>query len=714
VRRRLAGALLVVMLLATCTSGTPIDADGGASTTGTPTASPPDGPLPADVALAGLQLRPFGSFSTIPLLDGREPYPGPVHPSSLTDVFRTPYVERALTDQVTADRLVELGFVVVPAQYRHFHHLYEEQFYDGFPVFVTTDVALHAWHLVFDKVLRDLERDELLPRLERLLAATVTAAREQRDRMAGTDLADASDRAAQLYEAAATLLGLDIGPIGELARQEIELVEEAAELTASPITSFGPCTPQSTDNCVNYALFRPRGHYTRDADLERYFRAMSVLGQDAFFLDADSLRVGLLATRALLASEQTISDWQAVYEPTSFLVGAADDHTPFELATAAAQVVPEGLDDPTAFVTVATLEEVAEALRTSRPVLINPEAASVRLMGVRFTWDAYALDQLVDPAVPGRFDASAFDVAAAMGSDWALTSQLAVLEANETGGSLTDDYLAQIERLRAEVGARTGDDWGRTVYDAWLYALVPLWSPYGTAFPEFMRTEAWAAKAHQTGFGSYAELKHDTLLYAKQAVAEGGGEQPPSRPRHWVEPDPVTFRRLAAAAALFGDGLDDRGLLGSEPARTVRSLTGWLGSLARLADDELAGRAITEEDNLALEATGGFLEELWLRTSDLVDRGEDAGPDQEAAIVADILTSAGFGALEIGTGHIDTLLVLVPDDTGRFQVAVGGTYSFYEFWQDPSQRLTDEQWRVLLASDDAPQRPSWQQLFLVP
>ncbi len=65
-----------------------------------------------------------------------------------------------------------------------------------------------------------------------------------------------------------------------------------------------------------------------------------------------------------------------------------------------------------------------------------------------------------------------------------------------------------------------------------------------------MRSEAWTAKAHQSGLGSYAELKHDTLLYSKQAVAEGGDKpdscpsgatgSSPSRPRSPVSPPPPT------------------------------------------------------------------------------------------------------------------------------------------------------------------------------
>ena len=76
-----------------------------------------------------------------------------------------------------------------------------------------------------------------------------------------------------------------------------------------------------------------------------------------------------------------------------------------------------------------------------------------------------------------------------------------------------------------------------------------MWLPHGAAFPDFMQTDAWAAKDQQTGFGSYAELKHDTILYTKQAVGEMGAAGPPPPPsRNWVEPDPVPFARLSAMA----------------------------------------------------------------------------------------------------------------------------------------------------------------------
>lgn len=68
--------------------------------------------------------------------------------------------------------------------------------------------------------------------------------------------------------------------------------------------------------------------------------------------------------------------------------------------------------------------------------------------------------------------------------------------------------------------------------------------------------------------------------------------------------------------------------------------------------------------------------------------------------------------LEIGTGRFDSLYVLLPDDDGRFQVARGGVYSYYEFWRDADQgRLTDEEWREILDTDP-PERPPWQSPLL--
>lgn len=711
-------SILLVALLLTATACTSDDESAStttqpppATTVATTTSTAPTTTTPASTTTATLApivvpastKGSFGELTSVPLLTGGAGYAGPATPSGLTSVTVAEWVDNYLTSNDGYDQLRRNGFVVIPGTTRHFHQIYEGAEYGGWPVFVTTDAAYHVWHLAFDKILRETEEQTLLPALEEMLARLVELARAQETELAGTDLEEAANRVTQYYEAAATVLELEVGPIGPLAQEEADLIVNADTARVSPTTGGDADSPYIT-RVIDYTLFRPRGHYTRNAELERFFRGMSQLGNNAFLLD-EGLQLGILASRVLLADPEVIDLWRLIYEPTAWLVGAADDYTPFELGAVVEGVVPTGWTDLSVFADESVVQSVAGGLAGLRPVEINPEAASLRIMGSRWVIDSHILDKLVMDNIPGRWEASPLDIAAAFGSDWAYET----LES--MGETDYDGYDAELGKLQDLVGERTIDDWATTVYDAWLYAIAPSWEPRGDEYPDFMQTDAWEAKSHQTGFGSYAELKHDTILYTKQAVAEGGGEALPPPPRHWVEPEPVVFERLAAVTELMRSGLEARDLLPERYSFLLTDLEdfyAWLGDIAR---DELAGLAISQEDNERLSWIGGTLEGYWIGTSDF-DTDWENGPDSHAALIADIMSSANSGVLEVATGYVDRIFVVVPDDQGRFQVATGGVYSYYEFWNGDGSRDTDEEWRALLESASAPARPSWQEVFL--
>jgi hypothetical protein len=648
----------------------------------------------------------FGKYDVVPLLASNAPaYAGPATPHSLTGVKIVPAVRKDLKNQGVSAALAKNGFVVVPADIRLFQYAYEGNTYTGWPVFVTTDVAYHEWHQLYDKTLRDLEQDVLLPKLEKLVSGSIVAAHAQSLELAGTPLADAASRVEQLFEVAAAELQQPV-ELGALAQKEKALVDAHAADVASPLLGVK----------VDYSLFTPRGHYTRNAELTRFFLGMSVLGQLPFCLPATSdcpagvepSRIGILASRTLVAHPALVSLWRSIYEPTAFLVGRADDYTPLEVGAAAKSVDPTWLHDPTPLAKVETVKRVIAALYAARPVKINSEKAAIRYLGTRFVIDSYVLDQLVYPYVGTgdrpRLMPSALDLAAVLGSDFAYQLQ------KKAGATSYANYDSQLAKLEQAVAARPVADWGSTVYDAWLYALQPLFVQHGNQFPDFMRTPLWTAKDVQTGLGSYAELKHDTVLFAKQFVAEGGGEPIPAR-LNWVEPDPVAFGRLAAAAALLRGGLSERKLLTPRAAALIRDEIGLFTFLERIAKEELAAQPIAKADNDRLTNIGGELEALWFRTSDLPVNGP-ATADQTDAIVAD-LGSSPQGVLEVATGRTDRIYVLVPDGKGGFEVALGGVYSYYEFTSPPGVRLDDTTWRAELDKGMAPARPGWESSFMV-
>ena len=694
-KRRPASALALafsVVLAAT--------ACGGASS---PPASKPSPAAPKSSLVLPTARLPFGSYRVVPLANpDSPPYAGPATPHSLAKLVLPPS-ERYELKHVPAlgPMLAKQGFAVVRSGSSLFQNEYEGNIYGGFPVYVTTDAAYNSWHLVFDKTLRDLEQDVLLPKLEQLVALALHNAREESRAAVGTRLADAASRAEQLYELAAAELGLK-GPLGPLAVKEKALVDAHDASASSPLTGA----------TIDYSLFTPRGHYTLTPALERFFVAMSVLGQIAFCLPGTSgcegvapARAGILAAAAVADDAKADALWQKIYEPTAFLVGLADDYTPDEVATALRVAHVGGLKG---LGSAAAVNAVVTALTDARKVRIDPSRASIRIMGTRFVLDSYLLDQLIYPevgtAAKPRLLPSALDLASAFGSAAAAKAEAAA------GATAYKNFGTQMNKVEGAVESRPPAAWGSTVYDAWLYALQPMFAPHGSAYPDYMRSAAWAAKDLQSALGSYTELKHDTILFAKEPVAEAGGEPLLKTPLNWVEPDPVAFERLEAAADLLRQGLAARGLLTDEAAGLLETDSGLFRFLANVATGELAGKKLPAADNLRLRNIGDALAAIWYRTA---QRNEAASLPDQAAVVADI-AAAPDAVLEEATGEIDTLYVIVPGANGSFELARGGVYSYYEFTTPPSTRLSDSDWRALLEAGKEPARPAWESVFRVP
>ena len=72
----------------------------------------------------------------------------------------------------------------------------------------------------------------------------------------------------------------------------------------------------------------------------------------------------------------------------------------------------------------------------------------------------------------------------------------------------------------------------------------------------------------------------------------------------------------------------------------------------------------------------------------------DAADGDPAAIVADIATDPNGSVLEVATGNPAKIFVVVNVE-GSLRIATGTVYSYFEFTQPLSERLTDTAWRQM-------------------
>jgi hypothetical protein len=64
--------------------------------------------------------------------------------------------------------------------------------------------------------------------------------------------------------------------------------------------------------------------------------------------------------------------------------------------------------------------------------------------------------------------------------------------------------------------------------------------------------------------------------------------------------------------------------------------------------------------------------------------------------------------LEEGIGQVFVILVVVEVE-GKTFIAKGSVFSYYEFLQPMSQRLTDEEWQTI----EKPSLPQWTNRFII-
>ena len=279
-----------------------------------------------------------------------------------------------------------------------------------------------------------------------------------------------------------------------------------------------------------------------------------------------------------------------------------------------------------------------------------------------------------------------------------------------------DNYTTQMDKVRGEVAALGLDSWTQNLYWSWLYSFQPLIAPKGSAYPPFMQTQAWTRKDLQTALGSWTELKHDTILYAKQVMAEMGGGGAETPPHGYVEPNPEAYARLLALAQMTYDGLQSRSLLSDLTKSNLENLISELQFLKDISERELAGGAITDDEYWHIQYWGGTLEQFTLAASDRTGSDDRDLSDQKAALVADVATGTDdlmtLVALEEADGQPTKIYVVLPDSPWR--VAIGVVYSYYEFTVPSSERMTDEQWQAQVEAGTNPAQPDWTQMFIAP
>jgi hypothetical protein len=179
---------------------------------------------------------------------------------------------------------------------------------------------------------------------------------------------------------------------------------------------------------------------------------------------------------------------------------------------------------------------------------------------------------------------------------------------------------------------------------------------------------------------------------------------PPKPVEGYVEPLPELYARLLALAHMTNQGLSEMKVLDERARARLEAFEKLLERLLAIALKELGNEELTGADYAFIRDFGENLEAVAVPP----DPGTGQALSMKTTLVADVHTDQNTKqVLEEGTGTVDLGVFVYRQPDGRLVLGAGPVLSYHEFKHPMADRLTDEKWRDLLRSKEAPARPEW-------
>ncbi|MCO5251901.1 MAG: DUF3160 domain-containing protein [Candidatus Kapabacteria bacterium] len=679
-----------------------------------------------------LEMYPAGAF----LKEANTDFMNADYSKEIDSIFTLTDYEKAL--------ISKHGFMVTERlNFPTFIHAFWDVFIKDMPIYISADAMLHALHFTYSSLLPYIEEYEIATRL----GIGINSVKEY---MKSIDTNEIPDN----YHKALFDMDLYFSVTQMLLYHDFECnfpdnqakVEEIKQMVKdlSPLDYALFCnSPRKLD----FSQFQIRGHYTRSWYLERYFQAMMWLGRTEILIsapkndpvniftkeDIDQMTLLTAVIAETVHKSGADKDFAWIDSMLVILIGKQDNINLWEIINAMDELQITALEladtNKLELFRNKILElNSANQLYSSQILFSDPfdlnqvvPPAAFLLMGQRPIIDGFITANVTYDKIlykgkkVERMVPQTLDILFSLGNDAAIQLMLEELKKYP--------YSSNLAALRYLIDSYDGSFWNENVYGRWINTIRSLNPPVKRDnLPPFMQTAAWWQKTMNTQLASWAELRHDFLLYGKQPYTSGNIC---SYPHGYVEPVPELYEELKNVIKNIHEFL---------PNGIPYIYHKWenaCNNLKAISEKILAGEKYSESDvdflcsTIKEDRSCGGTNLGWyiglyayLTANEFNDnylKGD--GFESDKPVVADVHTipTDEFGnevgwVLHAGTGKINMAVITAPTPEGGMRSYIGPVSSYYEFLSNDFKRLTNEEWREM---DGAPAyRPASTNLYL--
>ncbi len=653
--------------------------------------------------------------------------------------------------------LAETNGFMVTERYSttNFRNMLAQIYHKDMPLYISSDMILDAFHQSYQDILVFLERnvfqDEVAAYLAKSHAQVVNMAEQFADNSVMHD--GLMDAELHLAVASALLKHYKYEPLTLYFQENDARRTELIELVMAEEPTSYPLYSDNCDRNIDFSQFKVRGHYVKN-HLSEYFRSVMWLGRIGLIIrhssvsqprctptKEDQVRNAVAAAVLAFAAE---SDGAGVHLNTidaalQAFIGEQDNITLADVSAAldaidvnsiADLANPAKADELHSYLKNNGREQfiVSRILKGANDGKTTDPPLEALALGQRFIIDSYITMNVTFDRIHykgtdiKRLLPHSQDVLFALGNNAS-----ALLLTDELNGY---KYADNLGALRFLIDQTSPEHWQSSTYNGWLNAIRQLNPPAREErdnLPRFMQTAAWWQKSMTTQLASWAQLRHDNILYAKPSYGVYVCEFPDA----YVEPRPQFYSSIAEActniAARYNTlpALDDGIRL--KLVDYYENFAATVRTLSTIAEKELNGEALTSGESTFLQKTlrqniehncainfntityDGWYPELFFNKVEEMTNTEYP-PEY---LIADIHTDTQESqVLHIGTGPVNLALILVDDCDGQPTAYVGPVFSYFEETTLNYTRITDEEWIEKFEDGTIPARPDYTQCYL--
>eukprot|EP00026_Physarum_polycephalum_P003451 Phypoly_transcript_03462.p1 GENE.Phypoly_transcript_03462~~Phypoly_transcript_03462.p1 ORF type:complete len:786 (+),score=111.21 Phypoly_transcript_03462:47-2404(+) len=647
------------------------------------------------------------------------------------------------------------GFVVTEAE-SSFAAAYYKIYNNDLPVLVTADSILHAFHKSYDNILQELEMNYCVPALRYIISGMREELKNSHAKFSDGPFQRSFKDVDFFLTVALYLLNSEdfctkdslppiLCPVEDIKRA-LKMCKEEQPLE---VELFGK------GRSIDFTQFKPRGHYAKLPALRQYFRAMTWLGTIDMIVAGEGSNLQQLGSAVLIHMllshnpkiEEIFDSYNRIVE---VLVGPCNSMDVYQLGLLLNQIFK--MKD---FVSLNS----EEALTKLRDQILetdlgnkkynNGPSRSFTFLGKRFSIDSWAQSKLVtNDEAPGanviswqneivhRHVTSAVEVAFSVfgNNDSAPIIHHRIAQTNASNkfrdGLIYHPYLVAARNTIDDLPQQI---WTSSIYMFWLAALRKLSEPLDPKFPQAMRTQAYAMKKLSTQLGSWAQLRHDNLLYVDQMCRYMASCD---YPEGFVEPhvkfwEAMESLCMASAKIVTKIGEETSKLRTPEDPLSSERRFNFFHRFARhmrvlrdISVKELHQEPLDADQTVFLKTivekqevgSGGEIQ--WTGWYPALFFGGSDDAEESDTIVCDVFTNPPSDndpgcVVHQGLGKPRRMIMAV--DNGKSLTAYAGpVYDYYEFELPDLQRMSDEEWsEKITTGKDIPQPPEWTSSFLV-